>query len=169
LNYEKQTVSSAPSNEIKPNHLPVNDASTCVRVSELGLPEDGQRMISELMSFYDNNVLDNNTFDTGHFNTLDGQNHQPPTVQIQQVDNFFKQGSVSGLCTFQETGISLSNSTFPPAEFQYDQCNPSYNSFCNGDVCPSLADYGLDSPFNFTPVDYSIDPLPKQEAPLWCL
>ncbi|XP_051135568.1 ETHYLENE INSENSITIVE 3-like 1 protein [Andrographis paniculata] len=134
---------------VKPATLmPLNDAP--IDVSELGIPEDGQRMINELMAFYDNNVQDNNAV---NFDSLVGQN---PTMQLQQ-DNFL----ATAPNTFQENRIPMSsnNSAFPVADFQYDQCN-------NGD---SIADFRFNSPFNFTPMDdySSFDPLHKQEVPLW--
>lgn len=141
----------------------MNNVPPSVNVSELGIPEDGQKMISELMSMYDNNLQGNNGFDSEHFNVLMGQNPQ----QSAQCGDFFKQGALSQVGTFQEASVPLSNATFLPTEFQYDQCRSSFNSSYNGDVGENFADFRLDSPFNFTPGDFSVDPLPKHEVPLW--
>ncbi|KAI3445204.1 hypothetical protein Pfo_001869 [Paulownia fortunei] len=168
INNEKQALCSAPSNETKSSTLSVNNSPTCANVAELGISEDGQRMITELMSFYDNNLQDNNSFDSGHFNLVD-QNPQQPAIQLQQDGNFFKQGVVSGPNTFQETSVPLSSSAFLSTEFQYDQCKFSYNSSYNGDAGENTADFKFGSPLNFTPVDYSFDPLSKQEVSLWYL
>ncbi|PIN09833.1 hypothetical protein CDL12_17587 [Handroanthus impetiginosus] len=84
---ETKAVGSAPSIESKSSPLPMNNAPN---VSELGLPEDGQRMIAELMSFYDDNHQNNNSFNSGQFDVLVGQNLQQPAMQLQQDDNFFK-------------------------------------------------------------------------------
>ncbi|KAK4410861.1 hypothetical protein Sango_0159100 [Sesamum angolense] len=139
----------------------MNGVPTCVNISELGIPEDGERMIAELMSFYDNNLQDSSSSDSGHFDILVDQNPQPPTVQLQQDDNFFKQGS-SETSTCQETTVPLSNSAFPSTEFQYDQACET--SSYTGDLGEHIADFRLGSPFNFAPLDYSIDPLSKQEV-----
>ncbi|KAL0464220.1 UNVERIFIED_CONTAM: protein ETHYLENE INSENSITIVE 3 [Sesamum latifolium] len=167
INNEKRALCSAPSNETKVSTLPMNNAPTCVNISDLGIPEDGERMIAELMSFYDNNLQDSSSSDSGHFDILVDQNPQPPTVQLQQDDNFFKQGSVSGTSTCQETTVPLTNSAFPSTEFQYDQAceTSSYTS----DLGEHIADFRIGSPFNFAPLDYSIDPLSKQEVSLWYL
>lgn len=167
INNEIQAVCHAPSNEAKSSNLPVDSAPTCVNVTELGIPEDGQKMISELMSMYDNNLQGNNCFDSEPFNILMGQHPQQSAIQPEQGGDFFKQGALSQVGTLQETSVPLSNSTFLTAEFQYDQCRSSYNSSYNGDAGENFADFRLDSPFNFTPGDFSVDPLPKHEVPLW--
>ncbi|KAL0397364.1 UNVERIFIED_CONTAM: protein ETHYLENE INSENSITIVE 3 [Sesamum calycinum] len=166
INSEKRALCSEPSNETLVSTLPMNGAPTCVNISELGIPEDGERMIAELMSFYDNNLQDSSSSDSGHFDILVDQNPQPPTVQHQQDDNFFKQGS-SETTTCQETTVPLSNSAFPSSEFQYDQACET--SSYTGDLGEHIADFRLGSPFNFAPLDYSIDPLSKQEVSLWYL
>ncbi|KAK6163116.1 hypothetical protein DH2020_002957 [Rehmannia glutinosa] len=151
-------VCSVPCNETKSSTLlPVNNSPN---VSELGIPEDGEKMINELMSFYDNNLHDNGRFSSGNFDVLVGQNPQ-------QDGNFFKQGAVCGPNAFQESSVPLSNSVFPLTEFQFDQCKSSYNSSYNGDVGENFTDFKFGSPLNFTSVDYSIDPLSKQEVSLW--
>ncbi|KAG8391061.1 hypothetical protein BUALT_Bualt01G0148700 [Buddleja alternifolia] len=166
-NKEKRVVCSAPCT------LPVNNASTCVNVSELGIPEDGQRMINELMSFYDNTLQDNNSFDSGDFNiNLVGENPQQQQM-IQIDDNLFKQqGAVAGSRPFQETcSVAFGSSGFPSTEkFQYDECKSS-SSFSGNVGDNNIADFTFGSPLhNFTPLDYSIDPLPRQEvSSLWYL
>ncbi|KAH6794280.1 Ethylene insensitive 3 family protein [Perilla frutescens var. hirtella] len=167
INNEKQTVCHAPSNETNSSSLSMDSAPTSVNVAELGIPEDGQKMISELMSMYDNNLQGNNCFDSEPFNSLMGQNPQQSAIHLEQGGDFYKQGALSQVGTFQETGVPLSNPTFLSAEFQYDQCRSSYNSSYNGVAGENFADFRLDSPFSFTPSDFSVDPLPKHEVPLW--
>ncbi|XP_057812513.1 ETHYLENE INSENSITIVE 3-like 1 protein [Salvia miltiorrhiza] len=158
INNEIQAVCRAPSSETKSSNLP------CVNVSDLGIPEDDQKLISGLMSMYDNNLQGNNSFDSENFNILLGQNPQQSAGQLQQGGDFFRQGALSQAGTFQETSVPLSSATYMSTEFQYDQCRSSYNS----DVGENFADFRLDSPFNFTPGgDFSVDPLPKHEVPLW--
>ncbi|KAK4414255.1 protein ETHYLENE INSENSITIVE 3 [Sesamum alatum] len=167
MNNEKQALCSAPSNENKFSTLPMNNAPTCVNISELGIPEDGERMIAELMSFYDNNLQDSSSSDSCHFDILVDQNPQPPTIPLQQDDNFFKQGALSGPSTCQETNVPLSKPAFPSTEFQYEQ--PCETSSYTGDLGEHMTDFRIGSPFNFAPLDYSIDPLSKQEVSLWYL
>ncbi|KAL1561853.1 ETHYLENE INSENSITIVE 3-like [Salvia divinorum] len=166
INGEKQSVCLAPSNETKSPNLPGNSAPTCVNVSELGIPEDDQKLISGLMSMYDDNLQGNSSFDSNNFNILLGQNPQQSAAQLEQGGNFFRQGALSQAGTFQETGMLMCNATYMPTEFQYEQCRSSYNSY-NGDAGENFTDFRLDSPFSFAPGDFSVDPLPKNEAPLW--
>lgn len=191
INNDRQAISSAsaPSNGTESSTLPVNNTLSAVNVSKLGIPEDGERMITELMSFYENNRQNDNSFNSGHFNIRVDQNPQQQEIQLQgdgglfkqgavsgpvpqlpqqqeiqlqQNGNFFEQGAVSGPNPFQET----CNSIFPSTEFQFDQLKPSYYS---GDVGKSIAEFGLGSPFDFAQADYSIDPLSRQEVSLWYL
>ncbi|KAL0389246.1 UNVERIFIED_CONTAM: protein ETHYLENE INSENSITIVE 3 [Sesamum calycinum] len=63
----------------KPSALPVNPTPPSFDLSGLGVPEDGQRMINELMSFYDNNVQGNKNSNTGNAAKKQSlQQHSPP-------------------------------------------------------------------------------------------
>ncbi|KAG6423168.1 hypothetical protein SASPL_113556 [Salvia splendens] len=166
INGEKQAACLAPSNEIKSPNVPVNNAPTCVNVSDLGIPEDDQKLISGLMSMYDDNLQGNSNFDSNNFNLLLGQNPQQSAGLLEQGDNFFRQGALSQAGTFQEASMLLSNATYMSTEFQFEQCRSSYNSY-NGDAGENFTDFRLDSPFSFAPGDFSVDPLPKHEVPLW--
>ncbi|KAL8555211.1 hypothetical protein ACS0TY_003136 [Phlomoides rotata] len=154
-NNENKAVLSGPYTETKSSALPMNNAPTPVDVSGLGIPEDGRKSISELMSFYDSDLRHNSTF-------------QCTATQLQQDEGFFKQGAVSE-AIFQETSALLSSSVFPSTEFDYDQCKSSYNPSFTNNVMENMSDFRFGSPFNFTPVDYSIDPMSKQEVSLWYL
>ncbi|XP_057441509.1 ETHYLENE INSENSITIVE 3-like 1 protein [Lotus japonicus] len=61
----------------------------------LGVPEDGQKMISDLMSIYDTNVLGNRNLSSNNNSVAaENQNLSQPSIQRQQ-DNFFSgQGMV---------------------------------------------------------------------------
>ncbi|KAL2535995.1 Protein ETHYLENE INSENSITIVE 3 [Forsythia ovata] len=50
----------------RPASLPGNSTTPSFDLSGVGVPEDGQRMINELMSFYDNNVQGNKNSNTGN-------------------------------------------------------------------------------------------------------
>lgn len=78
-------------------------------ISELGLPEDGQRMISDLMSFYDTNLQQTNkSFNSGNLD------------QIQIDDGFF------GPNVETSTGFEFGNCRIP-----YDS---AFDSGCNTNV-----------------------------------
>ncbi|KAK6143267.1 hypothetical protein DH2020_023615 [Rehmannia glutinosa] len=141
-----------PSYQINNEKLPVFSVPTSANVSGLGIPEDGEKLISELMSFYDSSLQHNNsTFHSRNFNLLEGQQ---PATQLHQDDEFFNNSS----------------SVFSSTEFQYDECKSSYNStFTNNVGDNNIADFRFGSPLNFTPVNYSIDPMSKQQVSLWYL
>ncbi|XP_022885070.1 protein ETHYLENE INSENSITIVE 3-like [Olea europaea var. sylvestris] len=150
-NNDKPAVFSVPSAQNEAFSLPAS-----VDVSALGIPEDGQRMISELLSFYDNNLQQSSSFDTGNLNILETQNSQQQATQLQQDDYFITQ-----------TSMPSNNSVFPSTEFQFDQCKPSYDSPFNGNTNENISDFRFCPPFNFTQVDYSMDPLSREDDSLW--
>ncbi|CAA2963833.1 ETHYLENE INSENSITIVE 3-like 1 [Olea europaea subsp. europaea] len=169
INNDKPAVFSVPSAQNEAFSLPLNDAPASVDVSDLGIPEDGQKMISELLSSYDDNLLQNSSFNSGNLNILETQNSLQQTTQLQQDDYYNRQGVVSGGGNFQDTSRASSNSVFPSTNFQFNQCKPSYNSTSNGNTNENMSDFRFDSPFNLTPIDYSMDPQPCQDVSLWNL
>ncbi|CBI29154.3 unnamed protein product, partial [Vitis vinifera] len=67
INNEKPAAFSLPFAQPKAAAPPVNQ-SPAFNVSGLGLPEDGQKMISDLMSFYDTNLQRNKSLNPGNLN-----------------------------------------------------------------------------------------------------
>ncbi|KAL8529393.1 hypothetical protein ACS0TY_006714 [Phlomoides rotata] len=131
----------APIDQINNESLQaVVNESKSLNVFELGIPEDGQRMISELMSSYDNAIMVSRT----------------TISSIPSIWTFF-------------WAHTATNDTARTRQFQFDHCKSSFNSSYNADVAENFADFRFDSPFSFTPGDFSIDPLPKQEVPSWYL
>ncbi|KAL3829841.1 hypothetical protein ACJIZ3_018643 [Penstemon smallii] len=174
-----------------------SSAPTHVNVTGLGIPEDDQNMITELMSFYDNNLQDNTSFDCGFQSPQQQQQQQqqPAAIQIQQDNCIFKQGAVTGsgpgpvqetqdnsffktgLTTFQQT---QDNSFFKQDTVSVPMGNPVFqsnefqydqckSSSYNSSFNGNLDDFTFGSPSNFAPVDYSVDPLSKPESSLWYL
>lgn len=134
--------------------------SSSVNAPSFGLPEDGQRMISELMSFYDNNFQQNgNNFNSVNLNAVEDHN------LLQLDDDFFKPGApVGGGPTFQDTNMPMIQS-----ETQYGQCKFQYESPFNGNATDP-GEFRFGSPFNLAgAVDYPMDQLPKQDVSTWYL
>lgn len=148
----------------------MHNVPTSIDVSGLGIPDDGQKILSELMSFYDGNLHHGRTFPCGNLHNVQGQVQHHPASKFQQDDDFFKhkQGAES-VEIFQETSPLSSSSIFPSTESEYDQYK-SYNTTFANNVGENNSDFRFGSPLNFTPADYSIDPLmSKQEVSLWYL
>ncbi|KAJ1394333.1 Ethylene insensitive 3 [Sesbania bispinosa] len=123
-------------NEVKPVIFPqsfVQPKSTAQSVSMvqpsidltgLGVPEDGQKMISDLMSIYDTNVQGNKNLSSSNRVVAENQNLPPqPSIQQQQDNNFFRgQGIVMEGNFFEEPNMSNNNHhMFAREEGQFDR------------------------------------------------
>jgi len=68
-------------------------------VSGLGVPEDGQKMINDLMTIYDTNVVGNNNLSSNNFVAAENHNFSQTMLQQQQQDSresyFTGQGMVT--------------------------------------------------------------------------
>ncbi|KAK6138239.1 hypothetical protein DH2020_028023 [Rehmannia glutinosa] len=114
-------------------------------VSGLGVPEDGQRMINDLMSLYDNNVQEN---------------------KCQQDGYLGNQGIVLEGNIFEDNN---NTPIFRPAD-RFDHCKVINSPFNNAENFPLM----FSSPFNVPSVDYTDgfpgvprDNLPKQDFTMW--
>nr|APA19302.1 EIL1 [Ipomoea batatas] len=137
-------------------------SSSSMDVSSLGLPEDDERAISELFSFYDNNLQQNGGFNSGNLNGVeDHQNLLQHTAQLQ-VDDYF---STAGGGMFQpQANTPVTHSVLPSTEAQYDQSKSQYESAFNRNSS-DIDDFKFGSSCNLA--DYSMDQLPKQDGSTW--
>lgn len=107
----------------KPAAPSVNSASPSFDLSGLGVPEDGQKMISELMSIYDTNVQANKSTNSTTNSVAEDQNHPQLKTQPQRDTYFHGQGvSVEGNF-FEEANThnyNHMNHMFPREESQFD-------------------------------------------------
>uniref|UniRef100_A0A5B7C286 Putative ETHYLENE INSENSITIVE 3-like 1 protein n=1 Tax=Davidia involucrata TaxID=16924 RepID=A0A5B7C286_DAVIN len=138
----------------KPTALPVNQLASPSSFNVLGFPEDGQKMISELMSFYDTNLQQNKSLNSV---VEDGQNPQQHKFQVQPDDSFYGVNNTS-----EETKMPSNNSVFASTEFQFDHCK----AYASSPFDTNASDFRFGSPFNLRSVDY---PLPKQDGSMWHL
>ncbi|XP_058107614.1 protein ETHYLENE-INSENSITIVE 3-like 1a [Magnolia sinica] len=177
LNQEKQPAFSVPFSQPKPapqvnppSHPTANPSS--MNTSSLGIPTDGQKSISDLMSFYDNNLQPNKISSHATINLVEDQNPlQPPRIQID--DNMFGQGSGMGSSIFEESNSPMNNPLLVRDDIQFDQCRIFDQPF---DTHPNEinSDFRFGSPFNNMPAMDFADPtprgtdsLPKQENSFW--
>ncbi|XP_060218257.1 ETHYLENE INSENSITIVE 3-like 1 protein [Lycium barbarum] len=162
INNENNTVFSPP----KPA-VPSVTGSSSVSVSGLGLSEDGQRMISDLITFYDSNFQQNgSSICSGNSEILVNQNmQQQQAVELPMDDNFNLVGPMETAA--QETSMPL-NSAYRSTEFQYDQCKLPFDAPFAGNL-NDITDYRFGSPFNLGGSDYSMDQLAKQDISTWYL
>ncbi|GAY50038.1 hypothetical protein CUMW_123640 [Citrus unshiu] len=97
INNDQPAVFSLPfaqSTHPKPITSVKNQTQPQYNVSGLGLPDDGQKMISDLMSFYDTNLQPNKSMSQGCLNITEDRNQQPEQqkFQLQLDDSFYNQG-----------------------------------------------------------------------------
>ncbi|KAJ1432126.1 Ethylene insensitive 3 [Sesbania bispinosa] len=85
-----------PQSFVQPNTTaqPASLVPPSFDLSGLGVPEDGQKMISDLMSIYDTNVLGNKNMSSANCVAAENQNLSQPNIQQQQGNFFSGQGMV---------------------------------------------------------------------------
>ncbi|THF98033.1 hypothetical protein TEA_022755 [Camellia sinensis var. sinensis] len=135
INNDKAPAFSSSLAQPKPTPRTVNQGSPSFHVTGLGLPEDGQKMISDLFSFYDTNLLQTKSLNSGSLDVIEDQTPQQQKFLLQLDDNFYGQGVI-----MEETNMPLNHSVFPSSEFQFDQCKAYASSFdTNGN--DNIADF----------------------------
>lgn len=127
-------------------------------VNQLGLPGDGQRAISDLMSFYETNHQQHtNRNVTSNLDVI--ADHQKQKFPIQLDDDFFGHAV--------ESNIPSNQSTFMPAGFQFENktpYNPAFDANNNLDFR-----FVSQSPFNLGGVDFSGESNPTPDMSMWYL
>ncbi|XP_061365819.1 protein ETHYLENE INSENSITIVE 3-like [Gastrolobium bilobum] len=120
-------------NEVKPVIFPqsfvqpkstahsVNLVPPSFDLTGLGVPEDGQKMISDLMSVYDTNIQGNKNMSCSNRVAAENPNIARPGIQ-QQRDNIFRgQGIVMEGNFFEEASMSNNHHMFAREEGQFDR------------------------------------------------
>ncbi|CAN4100716.1 unnamed protein product [Withania somnifera] len=168
-------------NEVKPvvfpqQYVPSNSAALPVNPSPppfdlfgVGFPEDGQRMIDDLMSFYDINVQGNKSQNTVNVAPTKGQPHQQP--HVNQDNYLHRQGMMEGN-VFKDVTVSASHSVLPQGNL-FDHCKTP-NSLSNAGSSDNLH-FMFGTPFNLQSTNYTgslqpgigCDTTPKQDIPIW--
>ncbi|KAG7946438.1 hypothetical protein I3843_14G039000 [Carya illinoinensis] len=168
INKDKPIVFPLPFGQPKPAAPPANQANeTPFSVSGLGLPKDGQKMISDLMSFYDTNLQRDKSMNPGNLSATEDHNQQQK-FQPQMNDNCYSQGVIMGGNMSDEANMPMHHAVFPTTGIQYDQYKPLDPAF--DDIPPdNIADFRFSSPFNLASADYTWDSMPKQDISSWYL
>ncbi|XP_050385866.1 ETHYLENE INSENSITIVE 3-like 1 protein [Argentina anserina] len=165
LNNGKPVGYPLPAAQAKPAMLQQMNQSGPFDVSGLGLADDGQRMISQLMSSYEGNTLQNSN--PGNFSVVQDHNHHHSKYRFPVNDNFYGQGMTMDHNNVPEPNpIPMHQQVFPPPEVQFDQCKVFDSAFGNNsnDAIPDLR-FGSGSQFSLPQSDYtSGNSLMKQDA-----
>lgn len=142
--------------------------------SRIELPEDGQKMITELMSFYDAYKLNYNNSSSDDANlgmVIGGQNVYQP--KIEENGNYCEHGGLVAGNIFEDTSTSFNQTMISLEECQTDHSKVFDQPF-EASQTDITADFRDASPFNFSFVDYNeilprgtVEALSKQDAPIW--
>ncbi|KAK4773590.1 hypothetical protein SAY87_028609 [Trapa incisa] len=151
---------------------------TAFNLSGLGVPEDGERAISDLMSIYDCYIQASKNMNANGTVLVD-QNRSNPRSQQQNEINIRGQGPAMEANFFQQSNIPNNYQMFCRDENQLEQFktlnsssfeHPSHNSISNNNET-----FMLNSPFDLSSYDYKeelpgsgpIGTVPKQDASIW--
>ncbi|XWS71792.1 hypothetical protein CRYUN_Cryun03dG0168800 [Craigia yunnanensis] len=171
VNEVKPVIFPQPFAQSKPAAPSITSVPTSFDLSGLGVPEDGQKMISELMSIYDNNIQCNKNMNPGKNPVTEGgQNLLQPKIQ-QQPNGFFRGQGMEGNF-FEESSMPRNHQMFPQGEGQFDRFKGLNSPFENNHNNNSLQ-LMFGSPFDLA-FDYTedlqavgMDTIPKQDVPIW--
>ncbi|KAF2322278.1 hypothetical protein GH714_010112 [Hevea brasiliensis] len=152
----------------------VNSASPAFDLS--GVPEDGQKMINELMSIYDTNIQGNKNASSGNNGVAECHNIFQQKIH-HQPDNYFRgQGNMMEGTIFEESNIHSNHQMFSQDGCQFDRfksLNPAFESnqhSNNHNNNSNSFNLMFGSPFDLSSFDYkedlqglAMDSLPKQQ------
>lgn len=162
----------------KPAGPTFNSVQPSFDISGLGVPEDGQKMISELMSIYDNNIQGNrNVNPSNNAVVTEGQNTLQPRVQHQQ-EYYHGHGVVMDGNLFEGSNMHDNNHLmFPREESQFDRykiMNSPFESNSSGNNNNNNFNLMFESPFDLGSFDYKedlqaagMDTMPKHDTSVW--
>lgn len=165
-NKEKPAVFTVPFAQPKPTGQIVNQPIPTFDASEVVLPEDGEKLINELMSFYDTNVQQNSCPNAVKPNVMGEHSLHQQKFQFQLDDNFFGQAVEMGGNIPEPTDLPPNDFMFPSSGFQFGQCR-TYDSLFDASPDQNTLDFQYGSSFNIGTADYSAEPLAKQDVSMW--
>ncbi|KAJ9189085.1 hypothetical protein P3X46_000416 [Hevea brasiliensis] len=173
VNEVKPVIFPQPCAQSKPAAPMMNTGATAFDLS--GVPEDGQKMISELMSIYDNNIQGNKNTNSGNNGVTENHNIFQPKIH-HQPDNYFRgPGNVIEGNIFEDSNIHNNHQMFSQDGCQFDRfkaLNSAFESNQQNNNNNNSNSFNLmfGSPFDLPSFDYkedlqglAMDSLPKQQ------
>ncbi|KAE8655455.1 Protein ETHYLENE INSENSITIVE 3 [Hibiscus syriacus] len=172
VNEVKPVIFPQPFAPSKPAAPSITSVTTPYDLSGLGVPEDGQKTIGELMSMYENNMQGNKNMNSGINLVTEGQNILQPKMQ-QQQDEFFGSQVMVGGNFFGESSMPRNHQIFSQGEGQFDHfkaLNPPSETNHNNNSFQMM----FGSPFDLSSFDSKedlqaagVDTMLKQDGPFW--
>ncbi|KHG00335.1 ethylene insensitive 3 -like protein [Gossypium arboreum] len=157
----------------KPAAPQVTSVSTPFDLSGLGVPEDGQKTIGELMSVYDNNIQGNKNMNPSNNLVTKGQNVLQPKIQHQQDEFFRGQGVMMEGNFFEDSSMLHNQQMFSQGEAQFERFK-GLNSPLDSNHNNNGFQLMFGSPFDLASFDYKedlhavgMDSMPKQDVSIW--
>ncbi|KAE8680502.1 Protein ETHYLENE INSENSITIVE 3 [Hibiscus syriacus] len=170
VNEVKPVIFHHPFAQSKPTASEAATSIPTFDLSEFGVPEDGQKMISELMSIYDDNIQGSKNMNLSNNPVTEGQNILQKKIQQQQGEYFHSQGVMMEGNFFEESGIPNNHQMVPQGEGQFDRFKGSNSPFeanHNNSNFPLM----FGSPFNLSSFDYKEDVqavgMDRQDVSIW--
>ncbi|KAK7320497.1 hypothetical protein VNO77_30022 [Canavalia gladiata] len=135
-----------PQSFVQPNTTPqpASLVPPSFDLTGLGVPEDGQKIIGDLMSIYNTNVLANKNVSSTNCVTVENQNISQPNIQ-QQQDNFFP-----------GQGMVMEGNFFAREEGQFDRFKAMNSPFDTNHNNPNIH-LMFGSPCDLAPFDFKED------------
>lgn len=167
-------VSNFQMNEVKPVVFPlaaqpVNTAPPSFDLPTLRVPEEGQKSIDELMSYYDLNFHGNGNINPGNMAMTQDLNLQHPKIHCQQQDRFLQgRGVTIDGDLFADSNIPNNHQIFPRGG-QFDGCKVSIPPLINHHD-DNTYNMIFGSPVHLASVDYAglaMESLSKQDGSTW--
>uniref|UniRef100_A0A2P2LS99 EIN3-like family protein n=1 Tax=Rhizophora mucronata TaxID=61149 RepID=A0A2P2LS99_RHIMU len=167
MNEVKPVIFPQPGIQSKPTPPLTNPATSSFDLS--GVPEDGQKMINELMSMYDSNIQGNKNATSSSIAVTEGHNHFHPKMERQQRNYFCDQGNLMEGNIFAGLNMSNNHQIFSQEGGQFDRLkalNSPFESSQNNNGFNLM----FGPPFDLASFDYkenmqglALDAVPKQQ------
>ncbi|KAK6934043.1 Ethylene insensitive 3 [Dillenia turbinata] len=168
INGDKPPVFSLPlgqtQSQPKPTPVIVNQTPPSMNLVGLRLPEDGQKMITDLASFYDSDYNRNKSLLSGNFNFMENQHLQQPKFEVPMDDYYYGQDVMMG--NSMAPTINMPPSHLPilqSTQIQYDQ--KVFESSFDPNPNDGITDFRFNSSYDLASADYAVEQLPKQDVP----
>ncbi|KAK6933669.1 Ethylene insensitive 3 [Dillenia turbinata] len=151
---------SNPANDV------VNQTPTSTTVAGLGLLEDRQKMMTDLMSFGNSCLNQNNVMNSSDSNLMDNQIPQQPMSEVPMEGNLCSQDVMMGSSVPQASNIPPSDlPVLPSTQIQYNK--EGFDSPFETTLNSGMTDLGFNSPNSSAPPDFAVDQFLMHDNSVW--
>ncbi|CAI9102789.1 OLC1v1001130C1 [Oldenlandia corymbosa var. corymbosa] len=161
--YQNLAISLPAAQPTAASQFSVQDPSSW-NIPELGIPEDGQRLISQLMSKYDNNFQTTAGSTSGNVTSIENRNLQHLSSHLNANGNLLTSSVMLKNGVLQET-VPPGHNAFPATGFLYAASTPAYDLFCNRNLDNDRVDFGYGTHSRIPSFENSMDAFPRYHVP----